>query len=356
MMQMRLNQINNNNMKKIILQESEKTEILSQHNRFKTILKETLDKKNKGLDINNSLLEQSQGIAQPPTGDELIKKAQQVCNTLKSAKLFKLNNGTLGLNLKASVDGPLDSTTNKPKYVAGDVLIYQNNMIYDVYDGTKVVGGDWQKKGTYRWKCGAINQEYNNQTAAAKKAEEDKKAQIQQGLTTQQKQFSDGLVAQGYVIDPSPWDITSKRLKKADIEKIPGLEVLFPNGLNVYYDPTLQNKGDIQGYKERSANMTIDVNTCKDFVQTYWDDYKGGGEGNLEDTQFADLKNKVQACANKWYPKWSGLSGGVLGIGDGQNRLNDKIDVLTGRKTSYEGVGIPSRTTGWGLTPPRSTR
>ena len=46
-------------MKRIILQESEKTEILNQHNRFKTILKETLDKKNKGLDVDNSLLEQT---------------------------------------------------------------------------------------------------------------------------------------------------------------------------------------------------------------------------------------------------------------------------------------------------------
>ena len=62
-------------MKRIVLQESEKTEILNQHNRFKTILKETLDKKNKGLDIDNSLLEQTQGPIQPPTGDALIRKA-----------------------------------------------------------------------------------------------------------------------------------------------------------------------------------------------------------------------------------------------------------------------------------------
>ena len=343
-------------MKRIILQESEKTEILNQHNRFKNILKETLDKKNKGLDIDDSLLEQTQGPIQPPTGDALIRKAQQVCNTLKSGKLFKLNNGTLALNVKASVDGPMDSTTSKPKYVAGDVLIYQNNMNYDVYDGVKVAGGDWQKKGTYRWKCAAINQEYDTQTAASQAAEAKKKEEEKQGLTTKQKQFTDGLVAQGYVIDPTPWDITNKRLRKADIEKIPGLEVLFPNGLNVYFDPTKIKGSDISGYKERAASMTPDVNSCKDFVETYWDDYKGGGEGNPQDTQFADVKNKVQACANKWYPKWNGLEGGVLGVGSGQNHLNNIIDVLTGRKTDYKGTGIPSRTTGWLLTPPRTAR
>ena len=177
-------------MKRIILQESEKTEILNQHNRFKTILKETLDKKNKGLDIDNSLLEQTQGPIQPPTGDALIRKAQQVCNTLKSGKLFKLNNGgVLALNVKASVDGPMDSTTNKPKYVAGDVLIYQNNMTYDVYDGVKVAGGDWQKKGTYRWKCSAINQEYDTQTAATQAADAKKKEEENKKLTAGQEAF-----------------------------------------------------------------------------------------------------------------------------------------------------------------------
>ena len=344
-------------MKRIVLQESEKTEILNQHNRFKNILKETLDKKNKGLGIDDSLLEQTQGPIQPPTGDALIRKAQQVCNTLKSGKLFKLNNGgVLALNVKASVDGPMDSTTNKPKYVAGDVLIYQNNMTYDVYDGVKVAEGDWQKKGTYRWKCSAINQEYDTQTAAAQAAEAKKKEEEKQGMTFRQKQFTDGLVAQGYVIKPTEWEITSKRLRKADIEKIPGLEVLFPNGLNVYFDPTKIKGSNIAAYKERAASMTPDVNTCKDFVETFWDDYKGGGEGNLQDTQFVDVRNKVKACANKYYPKWNGLEGGVLGIGSGQNHLNNIIDVLTGKKTEYKGTVIPSRTTGWLLTPPRTAR
>ena len=289
---------------------------------------------------------------QLPTGDELIKKAKQVCTSLKNGGPMRLNDGTLALNVKAIVDGPVNVTTGQPKYLIGDTLIYKSNMSYDVYDGTKVAVGDWQKKGTYKWKCSALNQESD----AAKKAEELKKAEEQQGLTTKQKQFSDGLVAQGYVIDPSPWDITSKRLKKAEIEQIPGLADLFPNGLNVYFDPTKIKGSNITGYKDRSASMTPDVNSCKDFVQTYFNDYKGGGEGNPQDTEFADLKNKVQACANKWYPKWSGLSGGVLGIGSGQNHLDDMIDVLTGVKTNYEGVGIPSRTTGWGLTPPRTKR
>jgi hypothetical protein len=343
-------------MKRIVLQESEKTEILNQHNRFKNILKETLDKKNKGLGIDDSLLEQTQDPIQPPTGDALIRKAQQVCNTLKSGKLFKLNNGTLALNVKASVDGPMDSTTSKPKYVAGDVLIYQNNMNYDVYDGVKVASGDWQKKGTYRWKCSAINQEFDTQTAAAKEAEAKKKAEEQAGLDTGQKEFIKMLTDQGYIIDPTPGQIASNRLSPVKLGTIPNLEKYFPKGLNVYYDPTKRSTSDVTAYKERAGKMVANVNTCKDIIQTYWDDYSGGGEGDLTDTQFLDTKNQAQACANKYYPKWNGLEGGVLGIGSGQNNLNDIIDVLTGRKTDYKGTGIPSRTTGWLLTPPRTSR
>jgi hypothetical protein len=344
-------------MKRIVLQESEKTEILNQHNRFKNILKETLDKKNKGLDIDDSLLEQTQGPIEPPTGDALIRKAQQVCNTLKSGRLFKLTNGgALALNVKASVDGPMDSTTNKPKYVAGDVLIYQNNMTYDVYDGVKVADQDWQKKGTYRWKCSAINQEYDAQTAAAKKAEEDKKAAEQKGLKAGQKEFIDMLTNQGYIIDPTPGQIASNRLKPVQLGTIPKLEIYFPNGLNVYYDPTKRSTSNVGAYKERASKMVASVDTCKDIIQTYWDDYGGGGEGDLTDTLFLDTRDQAQACASKYYPKWDGLQGGVLGIGSGQNHLNNIIDVLTGRKTEYKGTVIPSRASGWMLKPPPKRR
>jgi hypothetical protein len=137
---------------------------------------------------------------------------------------------------------------------------------------------------------------------------------------------------------------------------IPNLEKYFPNGLNVYSDPTIRSTTDVTGYKDRAAKMVANATTCKDIIQSYWNDYSGGGEGDLTDTLFLDTRDKAQACASKYYPKWEGLEGGVLGINSGQNHLNDMIDVLTGRKNSYKGTGIPSRTTGWGLVPPRRTR
>jgi hypothetical protein len=206
------------------------------------------------------------------------------------------------------------------------------------------------------WKCSKLYAEDDAQAAAAKEAEAKKKAEEQAGLTKGQKEFMDMLIGQKYIIDPTPGQIASNRLKPVQLGTIPNLEKYFPKGLNVYYDPTNRSTSDVSKYKERADKMVANVDTCKNIIQTYWDDYSGGGEGDTTDTQFLDTKNQAQACANKYYPKWNGLKGGVLGIGSGQNHLNDMIDVLTGRKKDYKGTGIPSRATGWLLTPPRTSR
>jgi hypothetical protein len=331
-------------MKRILINETEKNEILNQHKNFKKILEEKKTNLDKGLMIEQRV--QDPIFLDKFTMSQVISK----CVTNPAVKAirttFKGKDGVEKPAIKV-VSGPdnVKIYTNEPNTNFGGYNSYILNTTED-----KIL------KGPMSWKCSKLYAEDDAQSAAAKKAEEDKKAAEQAGMTFRQKEFTDGLVAQGYVINPSEWEITSKRLEKQDIEKIPGLKDLFKNGLNVYFDPTKIQGSNIAAYKERAASMTPDVNTCKDFVETFWDDYKGGGEGNLQDTQFVDVRNKVKACANKYYPKWNGLEGGVLGIGSGQNHLNNIIDVLTGRKTDYKGTGIPSRTTGWLLTPPRTAR
>lgn len=319
--------------KKFIINEEEKSEILKKHTDFKKILEEELSDLSRGL-----IQEQfNTGIVSDP-----LLSAAEKAKCISNGRMISWE-GKPGYFKVATAD-------REGRFSIGDKLVIYNDYTYEVYPK------DGSKRKKFTWSCSQINQDLENKTAADKKAEEEKKVKEQEGMTANQKQFTDRLIAQGYVIDPSPSDITTNRLKRADIEKVPGLEALFPNGLNVWYDPTKQKGSNITGYKERSASMTPDVNTCKDFVETYFNDYKGGGEGNLQDTEFADLKNKVQSCVNKWYPKWPGMEGGVLGINSGQNHLNNMIDVLTGRKTTFNGVGIPSRATGWGLMPPRTNR
>ena len=326
-------------MKRILINETEKNEILNQHKDFKKILEEKKTNLDKGL-----MIEQR---AQEPifldkfTMSQVISKCVTNPNVRAVNTLFK---GKPAIKVNSGPDN-IKIYTNEPNTNFGGYNSYILNT-----DENKIL------KGPMSWKCSKLYAEDDAQAAAAKEAEAKKKEQEQSGMTFRQKEFTDGLVAQGYVINPSEWEIISKRLEKQDIEKIPGLKDLFKNGLNVYFDPTKIQGSNIAAYKERAASMTPDVNTCKDFVETFWDDYKGGGEGNLQDTQFVDVRNKVKACANKYYPKWNGLEGGVLGIGSGQNHLNNIIDVLTGKKTEYKGTVIPSRTTGWLLTPPRTAR
>jgi hypothetical protein len=319
---------------KFIINEEEKSEILKKHTDFKKILKEELSNLNRGL-----VSEQfNTGVVKDP-----LLSAAEKANCISNGKQIQLQGKPPGYFKVATVD-------RQGRYSIGDKLVIYNDYTYEVFPKD----GSTRKKFT--WACPQINQDAEAQAAAVKKAEEDKKRAEQEGMTKKQKEFTDGLVAQGFVIDPSPWDITSKRLRKYDNSKIPGLLDIFKNGLNVYYDPTKIQTSDNTEYTQRAASMSKDVNSCKDLVEKFWADYQEGGEGNLEDSLFYKLRTDVQSCVNKWYPKWDGLEGGALGIGTGQNHLNNIIDVLTGKKTEYKGSQIPPRTTGYLLTPPRKTR
>jgi len=311
----------------------EKNEILNQHKDFKKILEEKKISLNKGLMVEQR--SQDPIFLDKFTMNQVISKCVTNPGIKAIYTTFTGKDGVVKPAIKVN-SGPdnVKIYTNEPNTNFGGYNSYILNT-----DETKIL------KGPMSWKCSKLYQEEDN-----------KKTQEQQGLTANQKQFTDGLINQGYIISPSIWDIKSKNLKRVDLTTIRGIEKYFPNGLDVFYDPTTLKGSNITGYKERAAKMTPDVNSCKDFVQTYFNDASGGGAGDLEDTKFVDLKEKVQSCANKWYPKWEGLSGGLLGMANGQNHLNDMIDVLTGHKDIYKGFRTPSRATGWGLTPPPRER
>jgi hypothetical protein len=319
--------------KRLIINEEEKSEILKKHTDFKKVLQEELSNFNRGL-----VSEQfNTGVVNDP-----LLTAAEKAKCISNGKQINWE-GKPGYYKVATAD-------REGRFSIGDKLVIYNDYTYEVYPK------DGSKRKKFTWSCPAINQDIESQAAEAKKAEEEKKKQEQEGLSKGQKEFMDMLTGQGYIIDPTLGQIASNRLKPVQLGTIPNLEKYFPKGLNVYYDPTKRSTSNVSAYKERASKMVADVNTCKEIIETYWDDYSGGGEGDLTDTQFLDTKNQAQACANKYYPKWNGLEGGVLGIGTGQNHLNDIIDVLTGRKKDYKGTGIPSRATGWLLTPPRTSR
>ena len=319
--------------KRLIINEEEKSEILKKHTDFKKILKEKLVKLNEGLVIEQF----NTGVANDP-----LLTAAEKAKCISGGKFFTFEKKPAYYKV-ATVD-------RENRYSIGDKIVIYNDYTYEVFPK------DGSKRKKFNWSCPQINQELDAKKAAEKKAEEEKRAKEQAGMTAEQKQFIDLLKGRGYVIDPLPSDIEEKQLERVALAKIPNLEKYFPNGLNVYSDPTIRSTTDVTDYTKRAGMMVGDVTKCKDIIEAYWEDYSGGGKGDPTDTLFLDAKNKAQACANKYYPKWNGLKSGVLGIASGQNHLNNIIDVLTGKEQSFKGVGIPSRTTGWGLTRPRRER
>jgi hypothetical protein len=326
-------------MKRTLINENEKNEILNQHKDFKKILEEKKISLSKGL-----MIEQR---SQEPIFLDKFTMSQVISKCVKNPNVAAVSaefRNKPAIKVNAGPDN-VKIYTNEPNTNFGGYNFYILNT-----DGNKIL------KGPMSWKCSKLYEEDDAKTAAAKKTEEDKKTQAQQGLTKQQQEYKTGLEGQGYVINPSPWEI--QNLKQINPSSIPGFKAdMLPDGLTVWVDSRKFKEADIDSFKEREKNKTPDVNKCKDFVQTYWNSYKNSDTDNgAMDTDTLKTKNIVQACANHWYPKWPGLSGGVLGIGSGQNHLDDIIDVLTGAKDSYERVRTPSRTTNWGLRAPKTQR
>jgi hypothetical protein len=323
---------------KFIINEEEKSEILKKHTDFKKVLKEELSNLNRGL-----VSEQfNTGVVKDP-----LLSAAEKANCISNGKQIQLQGKPPGYFKVATVD-------RKGRYSIGDKLVIYNDYTYEVFPKD----GSTRKKFT--WSCPQINQDTEAQAAAAKKAEEDKKAAEQSSLTTRQQAFIKTYTDQGYVVNPEQIDFRTKKLKRVQPGEIPELESLFPKslfpkGLNIYQDLTTISGSTDTAFTERAASMSKDVNTCKQLVEKFWKYYQEGEEGDLQDTLFLKLRTDVQSCL-KWYPKWDGLEGGTLGIGTGQNHLNNIIDVLTGKKTEYKGSQIPSRTTGYLLTPGRKSR
>lgn len=318
--------------KRLIINEEEKSEILKRHTDFKKVLQEELSNLNRGL--------VSEQFTTGVVNDPLLTAAEKA-KCISGGKQITWE-GKPGYYKVATAD-------REGRFSIGDKLVIYNDYTYEVYPK------DGSKRKKFTWSCPAINQDTESQAAAAKKAEEDKKAAEQSSLTTRQQAFIKTYTDEGYVVNPTEIDFRTKKLKRVQPGEIPGLESLFKNGLNIYQDLTTINKSDNTPYTDRAASMSKDVNACKKLVEQFWADYQEGGEGDLQDTLFLKLRTDVQSCL-KWYPKWDGLEGGALGIGTGQNHLNNIIDVLTGKKTEYKGSTIPSRTTGYLLTPGRKSR
>ena len=152
-------------------------------------------------------------------------------------------------------------------------------------------------------------------------------------FNVKQKSFIDEFTGKGYELNP-------ERVKRTKMVAVTAKELgapddLFPNGLTLYYDPNKQ--GAIDGKDQTVlggvlANQSVDRQACRKNVEDYFRSFKQKYSVVVDNATIYKAKRIVQACKDQYYPnKW-----GILG---GANKLNGYLEVLSGVKeggpTSY---------------------
>ena len=348
-------------MKKILIQEDEKSQILQKHQDFKKVLQENLENLNRGL-----VQEQVKtGVVSDPILDGAI-----AAGCISGGQTISYG-GKPAYYKVAKKD-------RDNKYIVGDKILLYNDFSYDVLSKDNI------KKGTYKWACpnmnaasekaqqksvGELKIEYKDKYGAQEFAELTYKTKADdptfykkiplKGVDTgflyipqfkkeflatkpqdypegsPERDILDGLVAQGYILNPTPLQKTSFRQVKFDNEQLKGL---FPNGIVAYMDPRgLFKQTGATG--EQLPAGEINPKECKNLINTYWENYRDDIAGT--DIEFNKMKAQVMACKRRYYPnRW-----GLLGIAGGQ--IDKKIDVLSRKANEFDGLTTPSRTSKW---------
>ena len=374
-------------MKKFIVSESEKNEILKQHKDYKFILENKLEEK----------IFISEQIA-APTGNDLITKAKSVCPSLKNGSFVKVG-GNRAIKITATKDGSISAVTNKPKYVTGDVLVYKNDMTFDVYDGTKAANNTWVKKGTYKWKCAGLNAQADDFKATASQQQIDaegwmtydeaKAANINLSDTKffdqktingkdyfKKKGITQGGVGgsaeQKEVIEffNTRYGPRFQRTKdKVDPNNLGGfcwafqgeqplVEPLFEltravgseeykvkEGLQIFVNPACRKdvREKSRGVVSQESDFKqVDKRDCKDVLVEYMRGYEN--DVNTTTTAFQEMKKNAQACKRRFCSKDLKKSQGKcegnwnLGLLGGSRKMDDIVDFFSGKQNP---IGTP---------------
>ena len=139
-----------------------------------------------------------------------------------------------------------------------------------------------------------------------------------------QQSFVDTFVAKGYKLNPT-------RLEQSSLVKVTGEQLgapadLFPNGLVMWYDPNQQST--IRGRESNILgdildNQSINRNTCRKNVEDFYELYRRRNSTQADPATVDRARRVVQACRDEHYGKW-GVTGG--------KKFDQILDILSGRK------------------------
>lgn len=151
-----------------------------------------------------------------------------------------------------------------------------------------------------------------------------------------QLDFIDRFTTRGYKLNPT-------RIEQSTMVKITDKELgapgdLFPNGLVMWYDPNLQSTmsgrddtilGDI------ITNQSVDKNVCRKNIEDWYEGFKRRNSIVVEPSTMTKAKRIVQACNDEHYGEW-----GIAGRG---KKFDNILDILTGRAQGGPGQNSPWR-------------
>jgi hypothetical protein len=111
------------------------------------------------------------------------------------------------------------------------------------------------------------------------------------GYTPEQTAFIENWKTKGYKSTLTPEELATGTFQKVNVQ---GSEQYFPGGLIMY----------------KPAAGAQDKKTCRDKVKQYYDYWKTKRE-DISQSEFDQLKSQVQACANQFDGKWGGIFSSV---------------------------------------------
>ena len=146
------------------------------------------------------------------------------------------------------------------------------------------------------------------------------------GFNQDQRAFIDEYTGKGYELNPSR--VQRTKMVTVTAKELGAPDDLFPSGLTLYYDPNKQH--GIEGKDQTVlggvlANQSVDRQACRKNVEDYFKSFKQKYSVVIDNATIYKAKRVVQACKDQYYPnKW-----GILG---GANKLNNYLEILSGVK------------------------
>jgi hypothetical protein len=318
-------------MKKFLIEESEKNQILSMHRLVKEQTKAT------GPSADLELLRQAVKAGCLKNGKLLSNNAgtKYVYRaTTKSGKqvdffadmTYKFSDGSKTGTWKMCDQAAIDATTTMDNTSKVDVLKKEGwktlddlkkdhvdlNTLDKVYD-TQNVGS----VTLYKMKGIVGDLTPGNST---------------QQFNQEQLAFIDKYEKKGYMINPPRVDRENMRPITADELGAPS--DLFPNGLTLYYNPNKQHNltTDQSELGADITNQTPPRDVCRQRIEQFYTLYTRRNSMISDPETIVKARNIVQACKDTYYPKKWGILGGELG------KLNQYIEILSGDRDGGPGT------------------